>query len=81
MSTVLCLCNLLSNLSFYFLRSEVNTVFATALCALSANVFLCFVFKSRPIYEVENFFNEVGVCQKLVCQKREFAVRSSSCEV
>ena len=25
--------------------------------------------------------NEVGVCQRLVCQKREFAVRSSSCEV
>ena len=25
--------------------------------------------------------NEVGVCQRLVCQKREFAERSSSCEV
>ena len=25
--------------------------------------------------------NEVGVCQRLVCQKREFTVRSSSCEV
>ena len=25
--------------------------------------------------------NEVGVCQRLMCQKREFAVRSSSCEV
>ena len=25
--------------------------------------------------------NEVGVCQRLVCQKRVFAVRSSSCEV
>ena len=23
---------------------------------------------------------EVGVCQRLVCQKREFAARSSSCE-
>ena len=25
--------------------------------------------------------NEVGVCQRLVCQKREFAVRLFSCEV
>ena len=25
--------------------------------------------------------NEVDVCQRLVCQKREFTVRSSSCEV
>ena len=25
--------------------------------------------------------NEVGVWQRLVCQKREFAVRSFSCEV
>ena len=38
------------------------------------------LFKSRPTYLVEKN-NEVGVCQRLVCQKREFAVRSSSCEV
>ena len=25
--------------------------------------------------------NEVGVCQRLVCQEREFTVRSSYCEV
>ena len=29
----------------------------------------------------EKIINEVGVCQRLVCQKREFTVRSSSCEV
>ena len=29
----------------------------------------------------KKMFNEVGVCQRVVCQKREFAVRSSSCEV
>ena len=39
----------------------------------------CYFFKSRPTYQVEKI-NEVGVCQRLVCQKREF-VRSSSCEV
>ena len=37
-------------------------------------------FKSRPTYQ-EKKINEVGVCQGLVCQKREFTVRSSSREV
>ena len=41
--------------------------------------FVC-LFKSRPTYQVQ-IKNEVGVCQRLVCQKREFAVRSHSCEV
>ena len=42
----------------------------------------CFVIylfiKSQPTYHKK--FNEVGVCQRMVCQKREFAVRLSSCE-
>ena len=39
------------------------------------NYFLSVFNKSRPTYQVEKI-NKVGVCQK-----REFAVRSSSCEV
>ena len=39
-------------------------------------VLFCF-FQARPPYHVE----KKRVCQRLVCQKREFAARSSSCEV
>ena len=39
-----------------------------------------YYYKSRPTYQVEKI-NEVGVCQRLEGQEREFTVRSSSCEV
>ena len=44
-----------------------------------------YLFKFIYIYLLSTYLveknNEVGVCQRLVCQKREFAVRTSSCEV
>ena len=49
------------------------------------HLFIFYFIKSRPTYQVEKInevgvcqrreFNEVCVCQRLVCQKREFAVK------
>ena len=46
------------------------------LVSMKKNVFF---FKSRPPFQVEK--KGGGGCQRFVCQKREFAARSPSCEV
>ena len=42
---------------------------------------LLYYYLLQELTEIPSGKNEVGVCQSLVCQKREFAVRLSSCEV
>ena len=43
-------------------------------------LFIFYFFQEPTDIPSRKKINEVGVCQRLVCQKREF-VRSSSCEV
>ena len=62
---------------FTYLIYKYNYIF---ICVFIHIFFLSLFIKSRPTYQVEKI-NEVGVCQRLVCQKREFTVRSSSCEI
>ena len=50
---------------------------------LLIKLFLCFYLLLQEPTDIPSRKKliEVGVCQRLVCQKREFAVRLSSCEV
>ena len=62
-----------------FSRLEPSISWLIIIIIIMLLVFLlfCYVLKSRPTYQI----NEVDVCQRVVCQKREFAVRLSSSEV